>query len=150
MNRRIAKKVLRAHKHPARGRAFNVWHADAKDIERRTGHWSPGSPEWRRRARGADTPGKVRLWWLSFVKDGKFAGACQVWATSYINAVKTAHLMGCNPGGDVQGMAAADNLARLVPQTYIGVLMDKERVQIFEGVMEGLIAEAGLKSVGGP
>ena len=52
-----------------------------------------------------------KWWWLSFVdpknrdNDGSaFLGACVVEGNDLIDAVKMAHKLGVNPGGDVTGL----------------------------------------------
>lgn len=103
----------------------------------------------RRARRAAFTPGPVRLWWLSFVdpkraEGSKFLGACQVWADCYINAVEGAHVLGCNPGGEVKGMDVDPRLSGLVPAEYVGVLMDRHTCEILEALMEEKIRDSGL------
>lgn len=60
-------------------------------------------------------PGR-HLWWLSFVDPARaaprgeqvpggpgFLGVCIIRASDMVSAVRTAHQLGCNPGGEVQG-----------------------------------------------
>lgn len=147
MNRRIAKKILRRGSRHAD--AWRSWRRDLRDTKRRLGRWAPVNKETRARRLAAFTPGPVRLWWLSFVdprmpEGSQFLGASQVWADCYMNAVRVAHALGCNPGGEVKGMAADDRLARLVPAEYIGVLMDRHTCEVLEAVMEEKVRDAGL------
>lgn len=152
MNRRQAKKIVRNHTARGWGKAWSIWMRTVRSgVERRTGRWSPGDPDWRRRARAAVSPGPVRLWWLSFCDgtDGHFLGACQVPATHYMQAIQVAHSLGCNPGGEVKGIEVQDVLAPLIESKYIGVLMDKAACEIFDALLGEKIRDAGLQSVGG-
>lgn len=50
----------------------------------------------------------VSLWWLSFVDPSRpaadrFLGVAIVAGGDIVEAVKAAHALGCNPGGDVAG-----------------------------------------------
>lgn len=82
-----------------------------------------GDSEWETRHLAVlhserQDPTNSGLWWLSFVdpavaatvpehlqKPGgpSFLGACWVEAEGFVHAVETAHLLGCNPGGEVRG-----------------------------------------------
>jgi hypothetical protein len=42
-------------------------------------------------------------WYLSFADETGFLGACIVPAEDMIGAVTMAHVLGCNPGGEVAG-----------------------------------------------
>ena len=79
-------------------------------------------------------PGTQDLWWLSFVDEdlcdpdgqGKpggpgFLGVSIVAANSYLEAVRTAHHRGCNPGGQVQGFGPIPVTA--VPERYLHRLL---------------------------
>jgi hypothetical protein len=51
-------------------------------------------------------PEHLAWWYLSFVDPHKgWLGACCVEADSLIDAAKTARKAGCNPGGEVMGLA---------------------------------------------
>ena len=52
-------------------------------------------------------PGELLWWYLSFVGDKKWLGACCVEADSIQDATRAAHKAGCNPGGEVLGLALA-------------------------------------------
>jgi hypothetical protein len=57
--------------------------------------------------------GDLRWWYLSFVdpdKNPSWLGACCVEATDMIDAARTARKAGCNPGGEVLGLALRDGL----------------------------------------
>lgn len=154
MNRRQAKKILRRPGlTPARGypAAIRIWERDMQSNERRQGRWSPVSRE--RLREHLQRVGERRLWWLSFVDTerpagDKFLGACQVWADCGHNAIRWAHRLGCNPGGEVQFMAASPAAAMLVPEKYVGVLMSRHEVEIFDALMGEKIRDAKLVSEG--
>lgn len=44
------------------------------------------------------------LWYLSFAGEGGFRGACVVDGEDIVGAVKEAHRLGINPGGQVLGI----------------------------------------------
>jgi hypothetical protein len=50
-----------------------------------------------------------RRWYLSFVKDHGFAGACVVWGSDVGDAVREARRLNINPGGEVAGLELGDN-----------------------------------------
>lgn len=52
-------------------------------------------------------PKELGWWYLSFVGDSGWLGACCVEADSLIDATQIARLAGCNPGGEVLGLALA-------------------------------------------
>lgn len=151
MKRRQAKKIVRnggirgVHGGRGFGKAWSMW---AKHVHRgekwRLGKWCPGPPEWRRAARGAVEIGPMRLWWLSFAAEDGFRGACQVWAPSYMLAIREAHRLGCNPGGEVKGMDLDPTAVRFVDEKYIGVLMNEHDCEIFDALMEEKIKDAGF------
>lgn len=43
-------------------------------------------------------------WWLSFVVDERNAGAAIVQGADILEAARSAHAHGCNPGGEVMGV----------------------------------------------
>lgn len=76
----------------------------------------PGSPEWHARvalmlAEEATQP--EEWWFMSFVKDGKFAGACVIRARGVASAMRNSHALGCNPGGEIMYFPVGDG-----PQPY--------------------------------
>lgn len=44
----------------------------------------------------------MQPFYMSFVKDGAFAGACLVYASDAKSAMQTAWEQKCNPGGEIQ------------------------------------------------
>jgi hypothetical protein len=62
----------------------------------------------------------------------QFLGACIVPATDLIDAIKTSHLNGCNPGGEVLGHAIPTISAPRVKAHQIGVLMNREQAESFD------------------
>ena len=43
----------------------------------------------------------MRLYWLSFADDDRLLGVAFVEGMTAIDAVREAHSLGCNPGGEV-------------------------------------------------
>ena len=92
------------------------------------------TPEWRRQLAviAADielegfTPGEpdqdgCLTWWqLSFVGDDGWLGWLLIEAPSFVSAVRRAHMLGLNPGGEVM---AAGFRARSVPDGYANRLI---------------------------
>lgn len=53
-------------------------------------------------------PGKLQWWWLSFADPARpvgdeFLGVAIVPGVDFMHAIEGAHLLGCNPGGEVLG-----------------------------------------------
>lgn len=49
-------------------------------------------------------------WWLSFATKERHLGIALVKATDMVTAVREAHRLGCNPGGEVAGWPIPANL----------------------------------------
>jgi hypothetical protein len=63
----------------------------------------------------------MHWFYLSFCDDtrpagGQFLGACVVGPVPHmIDAVQLAHRLGCNPGGEVMGIALPDDIGSKIP-----------------------------------
>ena len=71
----------------------------------------------------------MRYWWLSFVDADQPAGqrhlgCCIVLGDSMIDAVRCAHMLDCNPGGEVVGCQIAD-----APADMIGRMLTKDELE---------------------
>lgn len=67
--------------------------------------------------------------YLSFVVTDpveRFAGGCIVRGDDVVEAVKEAHRLGCNPGGDVLGVPVPGDL--MPPARYVGRLLTKAEI----------------------
>lgn len=81
-----------------------------------------------------DNEVKEDFYWLSFAdgalpKGRQFLGACIVRAASNLDAVRVAHRLGINPGGEVQirgPLDLSDKMEALVRSGYFERLMNKE------------------------
>lgn len=78
--------------------------------------------------------GATSLFWLSFVDDERpagqqFLGACLVPASEIVEAVKVAHALGCNPGGEVVGHPVPADRVRFVRATWVGRLLNRAECQ---------------------
>lgn len=65
---------------------------------------APGSPAWNahlQRLFDEEALQPEQWWYLSFVKDEEFAGACVVRARGMATAINESHRQKCNPGGEV-------------------------------------------------
>jgi len=83
-----------------------------------------------------------QLWWLSYCDPKKptgsqFQGVLILEAKTFLGAVAKAHLLGLDPGGEVQGFAIDPHLCSKVPRHRIGVLLDRKTA-------EGMDAEVGV------
>ena len=56
----------------------------------------------------------TRWWYLSFA-DEEFKGAVFVRATGMLDAVREAHVLGINPGGEVIGIEIEDETIAMLP-----------------------------------
>lgn len=61
------------------------------------------------------------LWYLSFARE-TFRGACVIEADSVVAAVKRAHALGINPGGNVLGLPVPPDDAHRLP---VGKLLSR-------------------------
>lgn len=76
--------------------------------------------------------------WLSFCDDrlpkgSQFLGACIIEEANFQDAVKKAHALGINPGGEVMGVAF-DGIQ--VPPEYIEKLLDKQQIEKLDEKLE--------------
>lgn len=55
-------------------------------------------------------------WWLSFASKERHLGIALVKASDMVTAVREAHRLGCNPGGEVAGWPIPANLGLGDPQ----------------------------------
>ena len=67
-------------------------------------------------------------WWLSFVDSHRpvgqrHLGCCIVLGDSMVDAIKCAHMLGCNPGGEVVGCEVAS-----VPADMIGRMLTPDEL----------------------
>lgn len=53
---------------------------------------------------------KAIWWWLSFANNERNLGVALVKAGDFIEAVRRAHALGINPGGEVNGWAVEEDL----------------------------------------
>ena len=65
----------------------------------------------------------MKTFWLSFVLDGSFAGVAIVDAGNLPGACEIAWRLGCNPGGEVHGIALPADVD--IPADYKNVLLDR-------------------------
>lgn len=78
--------------------------------------------------------GKARRlkWWLSFAdgrkpKGQQFLGVCIVEGATFIAAIKAAHILGLNPGGEVQAQELPADSE--VHPSWLGVLLDRKTIE---------------------
>lgn len=67
------------------------------------------------------------MWhYLSFASEAGFLGGCIVRGDDVVEAVKEAHRLGCNPGGEVLGAPIPDE--QMVPEQYRDRLLQKDEI----------------------
>lgn len=71
------------------------------------------------------------LWYLSFVGEDRWLGGAFVPGDDLVDAAKRAHVLGCNPGGEVMGHPIPDDVTP-PPEEYIGKLLDKETLSMLD------------------
>lgn len=106
----------------------------------------PGTPEWRRRlATFMADESTPKWWWLSFVDTdrsappdeqvsggGGFAGVCIIPAPNVVFAARVAHLLGCNPGGEIAGEPLPVPPGMRPRHQYVGRLFGAELADVDE------------------
>lgn len=80
-------------------------------------------------------------YWLSFVdndrpKGRRFLGCVIVPGDDVVEAVQAAHLLGCNPGGEVLGVPIAQSLDVRIGAEWRGRLLTREECEEFDAQME--------------
>lgn len=75
--------------------------------------------------------------WLSFAdaslpKGQQFLGAAIVNAHSFLEAVKVAHILDINPGGEVQGHEVEVPSGKEIPAQYVERLLNREEIAELE------------------
>lgn len=73
----------------------------------------------------------MSLWWLSFCdakrpKGSQFLGACLTPGETMIDAVKSAHALACNPGGEVIGQKVPHELEPHVGMKWRGRVLTRQ------------------------
>lgn len=92
----------------------------------------PGSPEWHERvekllAEEAKQP--LGWWYLSFAEPGKFLGAAFIQARGMTLAIRRAHSLGINPGGEVAAWLIPPEEAHKIPRDQKHRLLAKEELE---------------------
>jgi hypothetical protein len=89
-----------------------------------------GSREWFARVKKLEQEelegGQTAWWWLSFVDETGFLGVCYVLAFGMLTAIKEAHRLGINPGGEVQ--ASSIPLDQKPPNKWLNRLLSKSDI----------------------
>jgi hypothetical protein len=102
---------------------------------------APGSPEWHARIAELllEEASEPEQWWyLSFVKDDKFAGAAIVRGRGITSAVQRSHRLRLNPGGEVMAFPVGDK-----PKYPVNKLLSKE--ELGPGKTVGELEDAGYE-----
>lgn len=97
----------------------------------------PGSPEWEQRLADllAEEATQPETWWfLSFASDEAFLGGCVIKARGIATAIRRAHALGINPGGQV--MAVQGPACDQPPGLPIDRLLSREELGPGETVGE--------------
>lgn len=78
--------------------------------------------------------GVVSWWWISFADGRGFLGACIVSAFGMVDAVKQAHLLGINPGGQALGREVPPGVE--VPDGAKKRLLSRDDIVTYFGEIE--------------
>lgn len=68
----------------------------------------------------------MSFWYLSFVKDGHFSGACVVQGDELADAIRTAWRLEINPGGEVLGVPLDKARETILPHN---ILFNREQLE---------------------
>lgn len=79
----------------------------------------------------------VHLWWLSFCdpelpEGSQFMGACMVPGRGFANAVRVAHALGLNPGGECQGHPVDPARVQEVPNRWLFRRLSRAECEAFD------------------
>ena len=90
-------------------------------------------------------------WWLSFVdgdrpKDEQFLGVCVVTAPDFGTAVQRAHLLGCNPGGEVQGVEIPMDTAPFIEDKWRRRVLTREECAEFDKHVQAVCPHAARRA----
>lgn len=75
-------------------------------------------------------------WWLNFADPSlpegqRFLGACIVPGASPIDAVRNAHALKCNPGGEVMGVEIGPGDRDFIDRTWMGRVLSRTECEAF-------------------
>jgi hypothetical protein len=90
----------------------------------------------------------MRLYYLSFASDTAFLGCVFVEGRELVDAVRAAHRLGINPGGEVLGAPVPEDM--MPPTSYRRRLLTEpeleevDRVVGGSGLVRGVSSDAGL------
>ena len=78
------------------------------------------------------------LWWLSFAdpdqpKGSQFLGVAIVDAVCFEEAVVWSHMLGCNPGGEVQGVDISEEQ---VPKDFLHRILEMDALNDLKSLVE--------------
>lgn len=73
-----------------------------------------------------------QLWYLSFVDEGGFKGACVVAGVDLSDALRTAWKLGINPGGAVMAIPVPEDKENLLP---LNRLMSRKELECYGPVV---------------
>ncbi len=81
-------------------------------------------------------------YWLSFADPDKprgtqFLGVAIVEELDFIGAIKRAHALGCNPGGEVLGYTVPERID--VPEVWMDRLLTRAEAEQVEAIISGEI-----------
>ena len=89
----------------------------------------------------------MNTWWLSFCdpnlpEGSRFQGACIVPGNDLLEAVHNAHLLGCNPGGEVVGVEVPPETAPHIGDKWRHRLLTDEECFEFDREIQTLCPAA--------
>ena len=84
----------------------------------------------------------AQAYWLSFVREGAgWLGAVVVQGDTMVEAVKTAHALKINPGGEVVGVKLTMRQSARVGEKWRNRLLDAAACEALDHEVRGLLAE---------
>jgi hypothetical protein len=69
-------------------------------------------------------------WWLSFATEEKFLGVVIIRGSGFVPAIRNAHILGINPGGEVRGLELPPDVT--IPDWAKKTLLDKDQATNLE------------------
>ena len=90
-------------------------------------------------------------WWLSFAdgslpKGEQFLGVCIVTASDFRTAIQRAHLLGCNPGGEVKGVKIFADTAPFIEDKWRRRILTKEECAELDQQIQAVCSHAARRA----
>lgn len=86
------------------------------------------------------TDASLPLYWLSFVGDEGSRGVSIVRATDFVDAIRVAHALSINPGGEVQGFCIPAPFDADIASGYVDRLIPPDEARLLSASLDALAA----------